>query len=108
LSSTIDTESVRISGLNPAATKSGTYLSDVVCSLLDASDDVADRPIEALRTRKDYLTREKKVLDTQAEVLVKYSNSLDGKQASPDVMTTFLNAFVDQGRANIKAVRSMN
>jgi hypothetical protein len=108
LPSTIDTESVRISGLNSGATRSGTYLSDVVCSVLDASDDVADGPIEVLEARKAYLTREKKVFDTQADVLVKYSSSLDGTQASPDVMTTFLNAFVDQGKANIKAVSSMN
>ncbi|EKM77950.1 hypothetical protein AGABI1DRAFT_129739 [Agaricus bisporus var. burnettii JB137-S8] len=101
LSSTIDTASVRISGFNPG---NGTYLSDVVCSILDGSDDLTDGPIRALETRKAYLVREKKVLDTQAEVLVKYSSSLDGTQASPDVMTKFLNAFVAQGKTNIQAV----
>ncbi|XP_006458934.1 hypothetical protein AGABI2DRAFT_177067 [Agaricus bisporus var. bisporus H97] len=101
VSSTVDTASVRISGFNPG---NGTYLSDVVCSILDGSDDLTDGPIRALETRKAYLVREKKVLDTQAEVLVKYSSSLDGTQASPDVMTTFLNAFVAQGKTNIQAV----
>jgi hypothetical protein len=92
---------VRISGLN---SKNKTYLSDVVCSTSEASEDATSAAIHALQAQKSILTHEKKVLDVQADVLVKYANSLSGEHASPDVMNNFLSSFVEHGKSNIRAV----
>jgi hypothetical protein len=104
LPSTIDTQSVRISGLNPNKSQNRTYLSDVVCSVAESSDDASSAAIHALETQKTTLKLEKKVLDTQADMFVKYANSLNSEHASPDVMNKFLTAFVENGKSNIHAV----
>ncbi|KAJ3569900.1 hypothetical protein NP233_g4751 [Leucocoprinus birnbaumii] len=108
LPSTIDTQSVRISGLNSTGIKNKTFLSDVVCSAADASDDASSIAIHALKAQKSTLIHEKKVLDTQAEVLVKYANSLTGEHAGPDVMNKFLATFVEQGKNNIHAIAELD
>ncbi|KAF9450483.1 hypothetical protein P691DRAFT_810305 [Macrolepiota fuliginosa MF-IS2] len=106
LPSTIETQSVRISGLNPNAPKNRTYLSDVVCSVA-AVDDAPNEAVHMLEVKKSTLVHEKKVLDTQADVLVKYANSLTGEHANPDVMNVFLTSFVEHGRSNIRAIAKL-
>lgn len=103
LPNTIDTQSVRISGLNPSATRGKTYLSDVVCSVSE-DDDESSEVIHALEVKRSTLREEKNVLAAQAEILLKYANTLTGEHASPDVMNEFLGAFAEHGRSNIKSV----
>lgn len=85
--------------------KNKIYLSDIVCSLADnAGDDPTKEVIRALEVKKSGLESEKRMLSTQAEVMVTYARSLSGNCASPDVVDAFLDAFSDRGKRNIEAV----
>ncbi|KXN84374.1 Protein F37C4.5 [Leucoagaricus sp. SymC.cos] len=103
LPSTIDSQSVRVAGLNFSGSNT-TFLSDVVCSTSEAAEDASKAIIHALEVQKNTLTHEKRVLDTQADVLVKYANSLTGEHANPKVMNNFLGTFVEHGKSNIHAI----
>ncbi|KXN86795.1 Protein F37C4.5 [Leucoagaricus sp. SymC.cos] len=107
LPSTIDTRSVRIAGLNFTGSNQA-FLSDVVCSASEAAEDASKPLIHALEVQKNTLTHEKRVLDTQADVLVKYASSLTGEHTNPEVMNDFLSAFVEHGKSNVHAIAKID
>lgn len=107
LPSTIDTHSVRVSGLGDAR------LFDVVCKLRNnksttcASDSLAET-IRTLKAKKSVLESEKKVREHEADILVQYAKSLTGEFVAPVQMSQFLQSFVEQGRKNTEAVSSID
>ncbi|KAF9450470.1 hypothetical protein P691DRAFT_665264 [Macrolepiota fuliginosa MF-IS2] len=107
LPTTIEKQSVRtkIVGKDGTSVENKTYLSDAVCSLMDNAEvDPTTNTIRALELKKSGLESEKKMLDTQAEVMVTYARSLTGEFASPDAVDAFLDAFNVRGKKNIEAV----
>ncbi|KAF5359447.1 hypothetical protein D9756_002930 [Leucocoprinus leucothites] len=106
LPTTIDVQSVRLSILNLDGTPSeNTHLSDMVCSASDApSYDPSKLKLHALEIRRSGLLSEKKLLDTQAEVMVTYARTLTGEHTGTKDIDTFLDAFSNRGRKNIEAV----
>ncbi|PBK67849.1 hypothetical protein ARMSODRAFT_937831 [Armillaria solidipes] len=107
LPSTIDTHSVRVSGLGDAR------LFDVVCkfgnnkSTAYAPDSLAET-IRILKAKKSVLESEKRVREHEADILVQYAKSLTGEFVAPVQMTQFLQSFVEQGRKNTEAVSSID
>lgn len=69
-------------------------------------DDPVKDIIRSLEVKKSGLQSEKKMLDTQAEVMVTYARSLRGDTTGPDAVSLFLDAFSERGTQNIIAVRS--
>lgn len=104
LAGTIDTQSVRVSGLGSAK------LFDVVCTIDGttlATPTEKDSPIEAIRVlkvKKLALESEKRVREHEADLLVNYAKTLTGEHVSPVQMASFLESFVEQGRKNLAAV----
>ena len=103
LPSTIDTHSVRVSGLGDAR------LSDVVCTIgadneASYSPDGPSELIRLLTVQKQALEQEKDMRDREAELLVNYAKTLTGEHVTPVNMSSFLGDFVEQGRLNLKAV----
>jgi hypothetical protein len=103
LPSTIDTHTVRVSGLGDAR------LSDVVCTIETNSEssyapDSSSELIRLLDVQKQALESEKRIRKEEAELLVKYAQTLTGEHVSPTNMSTFLENFIEQNRVNLKAV----
>jgi hypothetical protein len=107
LPSTIDTHSIRVSGLG------ASRLSDVVCTVeanreasyaIDSSSEV----IRLLKAKKQNLESDKRVREQEADLLVNYSKTLKGEHVSPSDMASFLGTFVEQGRKNFVVVRYFN
>ncbi|KXN80616.1 Protein F37C4.5 [Leucoagaricus sp. SymC.cos] len=105
LPTTIDEQSVRISLLNLDGTPSeNTHLSDTVCSVVDNPvDDPTRNTLRSLEIKKSGLQSERKMLDTQAEVMVTYARSLTGQSAGIKDVDAFLSAFTERGKKNIEA-----
>lgn len=103
LPGTIDTHSVRVSGLG------GVRLSDVACTI-GADNESSDEPdssselIRLLMVQKQALETEKYIRDQEAELLMNYAKTLTREHVTPTDMSSFLEDFVDQGRLNIEAV----
>jgi hypothetical protein len=107
LSSHIDTESVRVSGLGQAR------LFDVVCTIekkqdADLSSDSSSEVIRRLGVKKMAFENEKRVLGHEAELLVMYAKTLNGEHVSPTAMGDFLKTFVDKGRENLEVVAEID
>ncbi|KAK0472056.1 hypothetical protein IW261DRAFT_1343884 [Armillaria novae-zelandiae] len=107
LPSTIDTHSVRVSGLGDGR------LLDVVCKFGNnkSTSCASDSPAETIRTlkaKKSVLESEKRVRGHEADILVQYAKSLTGEFVAPVQMTQFLQSFVEQGRKNTEAVSSID
>ena len=104
MSSTIDTRSVRVSGLGDVR------LSDVVCTIgADTAEslyapDSSPELIRRLTAQKQALEKEKRIRDQEAELLVSYAKTLTGEHVTPSDMLNFLESFVERGRLNLKAV----
>jgi len=104
LSSAIDTESVRVSGLGSEA-----RLFDVVCKVeekhgADLSHDSSSEVIRLLNVKKQSLMSQKRVLDHESELLVSYAKTLSGEHVNPTAMGEFLKGFVTKGTENLEAV----
>ena len=103
LPSTIDTHTVRVSGLGDAR------LSDVVCTIgadneASYAPDGSSELIRLLTVQKKALTQESDMRNREADLLVNYARTLTGQHVTPSNMSTFLQDFVEQGRLNLKAV----
>ncbi|KAJ3569898.1 hypothetical protein NP233_g4753 [Leucocoprinus birnbaumii] len=108
LSSSLDPHSVRISVPGFPKAKHRAYLSKVTCSRVSGSDDPLNKTVHALKAQKKLLQHEGKVLHTQAEVMVKYANTLDGRYAGPEAMNTFLGAFLEHGKENMQKLADID
>jgi N-terminal domain of unknown function (DUF4140) len=107
LSSNIDTESIRVSGLGQAR------LFDVVCTIekkqgADLSSDSSPEIIRQLNVKKLRLESEKRVMEHEADLLVTYAKTLNGEHVTPTAMSDFLKTFVDKGKENLKAVAEID
>ncbi|KAJ7149928.1 hypothetical protein C8R46DRAFT_1008752 [Mycena filopes] len=102
LPSCIDTQSVRVSGLERDA-----RLYDVVCTTRQGFTK-ASEAVRRLRVQKAALEGEKRVRDHESDLLVTYARTLSGEHVSPDQMGEFLQSFVEQGRKNLQAVAELD
>ncbi|KAF8872568.1 hypothetical protein BD779DRAFT_1452646 [Infundibulicybe gibba] len=106
LSSSIDSQSIRVSGLGDGR------LLDVVCTVeAPLSEDYAPSTsaerLRTLKVKKDVLESEKRVREHEADLLVNYAKTLSGEHVTPMQMTQFLASFVEQGQKNVEAVRAI-
>ncbi|KAG5652604.1 hypothetical protein H0H81_004386 [Sphagnurus paluster] len=104
LPSTIDTQSVRVTGLGNAR------LHDVVCRIASAffAPSDAAEAVRRLRVRRLTLDTEKRVREYEADLLVSYGKTLGGAHVQPEDMTEFLGKFVDMGQKNLAAIAEIN
>ena len=107
LSSNIDTESVRVSGLGQAR------LFDVVCTIekkqdADLSSDSPSEVIRRLEVKKQGLESQKRVMEHEADLLVNYAKTLNGEHVNPTAMGDFLKTFVVKGRENLEAIAEID
>ncbi|KAG6855766.1 hypothetical protein H0H87_011135 [Tephrocybe sp. NHM501043] len=103
LPGSIDTHSVRVSGLGEAR------LHDVVCTIGVSKDTsyASDSPSEIIRllqVKKNALESEKRVREHEADLLVNYAKTLSGEHVPPSQMSSFLESFVEQGRKNLNEI----
>lgn len=100
--STIDADSIRVSGLGDAR------LLDVVCTSENDSTYDQNDITHALEIKKSIVEAEKRVLDHQANLLVGYGKTLSGEHITPSAMIQFMENFVEQGRKNAVAVSALD
>jgi hypothetical protein len=102
LPSTIDTDSIRVSGLGEAR------LLDVVCTIRNNQfpydQESHSEIIRVLKAKKSVVQAEKHVLEHQADLLVGYGKTLSGEHITPSAMAQFLDSFAEQGCENAAAV----
>jgi hypothetical protein len=106
LPSSIDTQSVRVSGLGQAR------LFDVVCKLgnkrrFQEDPDGFSEVIRQLELAKQALVAEKCILDNEANFLIEYSKTLSAEHINPSQFTEFLASFVAQGTKNRQAASAL-
>ncbi|KAF4613545.1 hypothetical protein D9613_008120 [Agrocybe pediades] len=111
LSSSIDTRSLRVSGLGGAA-----RLFDVVCTLDSsalsavAPSGQGDTSTEKLRTmyaRRQALESEKQIREKETELLLKYGQTLSGEHVNPGQMSTFLDQYVTRGQKTLESITQL-
>jgi len=105
LPSTLDTHSVRVSGLGDARlfdTVSTVKSEDAETYAPDSSSDV----IRALKVKILALEAEKSVREQESQLLVKYAQTLTGEHFTPVEMGQFLDKYLERERNNHEAVRS--
>ncbi|KDR78599.1 hypothetical protein GALMADRAFT_244048 [Galerina marginata CBS 339.88] len=107
LSSSIDTHSVRVSGLGDAR------LFDVVCTLGNnkAASYAPESSSEVIRTllvKKAGLESERAVRQQESQLLLKYAETLNGEHVTPTQMAAFLESYVDRGRKTLQAATQLN
>ena len=107
ISSSIDTESVRISGLGDAR------LFDVVCTIekkqdADLTPDSPSEVIRQLEINKRALENRKCALEQEAEFLVAYAQTLKGEHVDTSAMIEFLNSFVTRRRESLEATSELD
>ncbi|KAJ7596911.1 hypothetical protein C8J56DRAFT_773295, partial [Mycena floridula] len=108
LPSTIDTESVRISGLTSVARLSDAFAQQSLL-LLATLNQLAWPAIKSLLSQKSLYASQKRVHEHEAELLVLYGKSLSSKaEQSLKDFEGFLKSFVDQGKRNLDAVEAIN
>lgn len=54
--------------------------------------------------KKETLQREKDIREQEAELLLKYAQTLSGEHVTPAQMGQFLESYVTQGRKTVEAV----
>lgn len=104
MSSTIDTESVRISGLGDAR------LLDIVTTVKNASvEDVSptssDEVIRTLEEKIAALESATTIREQESALLIKYGETLTGEHVSPVQMDNFLTTYVDREKKVLEEVR---
>ncbi|KAG6864236.1 hypothetical protein C0991_011155 [Blastosporella zonata] len=107
LPGSIDTHSVRVSGLGEAR------LYDVVCTIGVSKDAsyAADSPSEIIRllqVKKHALENEKRLRNHEADLLLSYAKTLSGEHVAPSQMSAFLESFVQQGHKNLNDITDVD
>lgn len=105
LPSTLDTHSVRVSGLGDAR------LFDIVSTVKsdDAqtyAPDTSSEVIRILKVKILALEAEKSVREQESQFLVKYAQTLTGEHVTPVELGQFLDKYLERERKNLEAVRS--
>ncbi|KAF9525788.1 hypothetical protein CPB83DRAFT_858888 [Crepidotus variabilis] len=106
LPGSIDTHSVRVSGLGDAR------LFDVVCAVKpDKTEDYApESSLEVIRTlqaKRQRLETEKSIREQQSELLVQYAQTLTGEHVNPTDMGQFLENFLAQEHQKLEAITQL-
>lgn len=106
LSSTIDTQSIRISGLGEAR------LFDIVCGLDDSTlaQNDPNCPAEKVRLlclKAEALEREKRAAEQQAELLTHYSKTLQGEHTSPPTFLEFVDELTLRNADNARLISEL-
>ncbi|THH11349.1 hypothetical protein EW146_g8074 [Bondarzewia mesenterica] len=99
LSSSLDTESVRINGLG------NVQLFDVVCTIGKANSNGPDSLAEVIRgleAKKAAIVAEKKAISDAKDVLDSYSKTLKGDDVSPEQADGFVLKYIERMRALVK------
>ncbi|KAF8903751.1 hypothetical protein CPB84DRAFT_1728192 [Gymnopilus junonius] len=107
LSSSIDTHSVRVSGLGQAR------LFDVVCTLAKSraasyAPDSSSEVIRTLLVKKSELEGERTVREQESHLLLQYAKTLNGEHVTPSQMAQFLQSYVEQGRKIVQDISQLN
>ncbi|TFK61692.1 hypothetical protein BDN72DRAFT_863410 [Pluteus cervinus] len=105
LPSTINTDSVRVSGLGD------THLFDVVCHTVapvQTDSETAQDGTKSLKERQISLQNAKAVYQREAELLYSYAKTLTGEHVKPEQMTAFLTGYGEQSRKNSAAVEAID
>ncbi|TFK61460.1 hypothetical protein BDN72DRAFT_965157 [Pluteus cervinus] len=102
LSSSINTDSVRVSGLGDAR------LFDVVCSLSPQRSETTQDATNSLKERKVSLQNAKAIHQQEAELLYSYAKTLTGEHVKPEQMTAFLAGYGEQSRKCGAAVEAID
>ncbi|EAU85229.1 hypothetical protein CC1G_06245 [Coprinopsis cinerea okayama7 len=110
LSSSIDTHSVRVSGLGDVR------LHDVVCTVEQSRsggfaastlDDSAEL-IRSLNVERSAIEKRKAVRETEAQLLNKYANSLNGEHVAPTQLLQFMESYVKQNQKILEEIAKFN
>ncbi|KAG6907376.1 hypothetical protein DXG01_009105 [Tephrocybe rancida] len=102
LPGSIDTHSVRVSGLGKAR---------VACTIGVSRDYVPDSASEIIRllqVKKRGLESERRVREHEADLFVNYAKNLTGEHVTPSQMSTFLESLVEQSRKNSNEVTELD
>jgi len=104
LSSTIDTESVRISGLGDAR------LLDIVTtvksdSVEDVSPTCSAEVIRTLEEKISALESATSIREQESALLTRYGETLTGEHVSPVQMDSFLTTYIDREKKALEEVR---
>ncbi|KAF8903747.1 hypothetical protein CPB84DRAFT_1677822 [Gymnopilus junonius] len=107
LSSSIDTHSVRVSGLGQAC------LFDVVCTLANdkASSYAPDSSSEVTRSllvKKAALESQRVIREHEYQILLQYAKTLTGEHITPTQMTQFMESFIEQRCKAVDAATELN
>lgn len=96
LPDSIDTESVRVTGLGDA------QLFDVVCSVGSCVDEIdpasTAEAVRKLNAQKDVLVQNVNAIDANAHTMMTYSQSLTGDSVSPRQAERFIDNFLSRSR----------
>ena len=104
MSSTIDTQSVRISVLADAR------LLDIITTVKNASvEDVSstspDEVIRKLEEKLGALERSEAIMRKASGILTKYGKTLTGGRVEPQTMTWFLSQYIKREKDRLEEVR---
>ncbi|EJD04807.1 uncharacterized protein FOMMEDRAFT_80022 [Fomitiporia mediterranea MF3/22] len=105
LSSCIDTDSARITGLGDA------MLSDVICTIIDARDIPPSSDgdvLEALERRREMLEGEKKLCSKASDMLAQYGRSMAAEYTTPDTVTLFADSLVQRGAKSLEEAKALD
>ncbi|KAF9554745.1 hypothetical protein CPC08DRAFT_671813, partial [Agrocybe pediades] len=106
LSTSIDTDSVRVSGLGAAR------LCDVVCRIAAempaAYTSTAAEVVRTLLVKKEALKSEKSMRELESNVFRRYAQTLNGEHVAPAQMVQFMEAFSAHGKKTVQAVTDYN
>ncbi|KAG8970569.1 hypothetical protein FRC03_006698 [Tulasnella sp. 419] len=114
LPSSLDPNTIRVQGVGK-----GVLVIDVVHKpppkTLPYSSGLFGRPptnppkesdkIRQLSAQKKLLEGERKVLDSQAEILVHYAKSLTAENTTPENFLKFMESFSETGKSNLEAIK---
>ncbi|TFL07849.1 hypothetical protein BDV98DRAFT_521053 [Pterulicium gracile] len=105
LPATIDTKSIRVSGLGDAR------LHDVLCLLNERKrpgPTDSSEVLTQLRTSQGRLQRERESLVHEGKILTDYSRTLTGEHVSPSDLESFIKTFSQHSRQNLGAVADLD
>ncbi|KAH9477517.1 Protein F37C4.5 [Psilocybe cubensis] len=106
LSTDIDAQSVRVSGLRDAR------LFDVTCTHVDSKAALPHpgslvENKRALFATKTLLESERNLRKEESKLLLQYGQTLNGEHITHGQMSAFLQSYVDQGRKTLQAISKL-
>lgn len=103
LSSYIDNQSVRASGLDPAV-----HLIDISCTVDATNAGKPDSSLRALLQKKAGLEAEKLVRQQETDIYLAYARKISSDSVSTDQFVPFMNTFFRQRSAISQAIANLD